>query len=211
MQGLSLGSSFPATETTFKVVYNESKHNVVMIPAGNNPNTVVFHNVRYTLAEIHAHDTTEHVVHRTYPSCELHFVFDRVGNEGSKKLVIGIRVNYVPSSKKTTADATTTRLIGAIALAGKRKCDRNPAPVDISMSLNNYVRSGLLNNYFTYCGSLTTGDHDKIVTWVVCADVVTAETPGGTNILKTGMCAGVIQGGRPTQHYDVPVYHINMH
>jgi len=204
-----LVTNFPATASDFSVVYSTAKHNVILTPRGTSTNTIDFHGVHYKLGEIHAHDTTEHVVDGLRPSYELHLVFNRVSGVGSDVLVIGVRGNYSSAQPVDRADIITTQLINSITGAGRRKCTGDMQPAIISMSLNGYLANGLLNNFATYCGSLTTPPYEKVVTWIVPLTVVRAHSTGGTNILKIGMCPGTIEGARPVQRDTEPVYRVN--
>jgi carbonic anhydrase len=204
-----LTTSFPAAASEFTVAYNATKHNVILTPMGTSTNTADFHGAHYTLSEIHAHDTTEHVVDGARPSYELHLVFSLVSGTGSEKLVIGVRGYYTSSAPANGADILTTRLITSIAETGRRKCAGNIAPAKVSISLSGYKDNGFLNNYTTYCGSLTSSPYERIVTWIVCLNTVRARTSGGVNILKSGMCPNTIHDARPVQPDTVPVYRVS--
>lgn len=125
--------------------------------------------VKATLKQIHFHAKSEHHVNGEEYPLELHLVHE-IDASTTKSTLMFVGVFFdVTSKRKSKGDAS-----GQSSLFEALVMDKRANPTDL-VDLNNLLPKDPLGyfGYYRYEGSLTTGDLDEIVSWVVLREPVT--------------------------------------
>lgn len=119
--------------------------------AARTENTVRLEGDRYTLSQVHFHRPSEHWVEGRRYEAELHAVHGGV-DDGIRRCAVAVFLE-LPAAGSRRVDPRPPRSIDLAALLPERR------------------------TFYRYEGSLTTPEHDEIVSWVVFKHAVTVTAP----------------------------------
>lgn len=135
--------------------------------------SVEFRSTRAVLKSIHFHAPSEHQLEGDEFDAEFHFVHDIVSKENtvnaqtqepSTKLVIGVFANAVKSAGEIASFCNSLKVLKETGKPCPKECEF-PAKI-----LNDIPSK--FDSFFLYRGSLTSGEHLEVVSWIVLKDPV---------------------------------------
>ncbi len=156
-------------------VVENAEHHYFELSERNNKKlpSVEFRSTRAVLKSIHFHAPSEHQLEGNEYDAEFHFVHDIVskevtGNahvqEPSTKLVIGVFANAVKSAEEIASFCNSLKVLKETGKPCPKECEF-PAKI-----LNDIPSK--FGSFFHYRGSLTSGEHLEIVSWIVLKEAI---------------------------------------
>ena len=128
--------------------------------SGDKNERISFDGRDFQIAELHFHNKSEHWIEdKQYPA-ELHIVHQNCDPKDGKLAVLGIMIEADTKAKSSPELSKVMEAMGQ-----DESCDHH----EIETNPNDWLPKDT-KHYYRYEGSLTTEEHDEIVSWIVFKD-----------------------------------------